>query len=215
MNRQNKTLGLDILIVGRGGGSLEDLWAFNEEMVARSIYKSEIPVISCVGHEVDYTISDFVSDLRAATPTAAAELVVKNKSDLREKLMHGYQGLLLAMDRLLSTFGNRLDDLKSNKIVSDPFFLVTEKMQILDELTSKLDWTFKNRIDRYRLKYEHMSARLNSLSPLNILARGYSFCTDSNTQLIVDANKLSLHDKVSVKLKKGGFSANVIKIEKN
>ena len=119
------------------------------------------------------------------------------------------------MQRLLHMSDGRLEIVKSNEAISDPFFIIKEKLLVIDELTLKLEESFKAGINCYKTEFKHLSSRLNSLSPLNILARGYSFCTDSNGRLINDSQRLSLNEEVSVKLRKGGFNANVIKIEEN
>jgi len=201
---------LDVLIVGRGGGSLEDLWPFNREIVARAIYNSRIPVISAVGHEIDYTIADFVADLRAPTPSAAAELVVTNKIELEKKI-------LLLTSKIRSSMKHELDRWMSEyrRLVESRIFLHPEELY----------WEFQQEIDYYLEKivswYGHFSdfqqERLNSLigkldvlSPLNILARGYSIAYKlPENEILKDISQVDLKDSVRIKLHRGEMICTV------
>ena len=201
---------IDVMIVGRGGGSIEDLWAFNEEVVARAIFKSEIPIISAVGHEVDFSISDFVSDVRAPTPSAAAELAVQDRLELNMKI-----GLLLK--RLYSDVINKINynNEKLQNIVNSYGFhkppdLVKQYQQRLDELTKTLERTQRHHIELLNEKVENLSQKLSVLAPTSILKRGYSICyqADDNT-IIKDIDQLSQDDKIKVKLYKGEILGTV------
>lgn len=199
----------DVLIVGRGGGSLEDLWAFNEETVARALYESKIPVISAVGHEVDYTIADFVADLRAATPSAAAELMAKSRLELEGHLDH----LVL---RLAGQMRNRLD-LCSERVngllrrLRSPQQLLTMQRQRQQELERRLQLAMRRRLHDNNRQLAALSDRLHSLSPLQTLARGYAIVLDGETGLAVrDAATLAAGDAVEIRFRTGRASATIV-----
>jgi len=182
---------VDVIIIGRGGGSLEDLWAFNEEVVARAIYDSKVPVISAVGHEIDWTISDFVADRRAATPSVAAEIVVPKKSDLVE----------------------RLDDIEK-KIKAFPLDIVMEYEQRLDDIEAGLGLRFRHYIELKEENFRLISEKLEILSPLGILARGYSISFKlPGKKVIKDTRSIKKGDLVETRLSKGSFRGRVEEIE--
>ncbi len=199
----------DVLIVGRGGGSLEDLWAFNEEAVARAIYGSRIPVISAVGHEVDYSIADFVADLRAATPSAAAELVARSRLELEGHLDH----LVL---RLAGQMRNRLD--LCHERVGGLLCRLRSPQQTLamhqnrrQELERRLQLAMRRQLHDGNRQLAALSDRLHSLSPLQTLARGYAIVLDGNTgQAVRDAATLSAGDVVEIRFHKGRASATIV-----
>jgi exodeoxyribonuclease VII large subunit len=253
----NRMRDVDVIIVGRGGGSLEDLWAFNEEAVARAIYNSKIPVISAVGHETDYTIADFVADLRAPTPSAAAELVVKNKRDLERSLNY-------LRSRLDSQVSNYLEDLRIHlthlkRSLAEPTRRIEDYLFRLDDLVNRsrrsLQWNIRRTSERcinlgqrlnlrspvYRLKtlesslletgrrlerdiklildvreqkLRAMMGKLESLSPLSILERGYSITRKlPSLQILRDADQASIGDQVEVKLHRGTLFCDVERTE--
>lgn len=193
---------VEVLIVGRGGGSLEDLWAFNEEIVARSIFASPVPVISAVGHEIDFTIADFVADLRAPTPTAAAEVVVPRRSELVEQVMHLEQRLLKCMRR-------RLDMAKDScrvlaRRLADPERKLRETQQRVDELSVDLVRRLRDRVRQLKDRLVLQGGRLDALSPLAVLDRGYSITHKLPAETIVkDAAALNHGDLVRVTFAKG------------
>jgi exodeoxyribonuclease VII large subunit len=193
---------VDVMIVGRGGGSLEDLWAFNEEIVARSIAASPVPVISAVGHEIDFTIADFVADLRAATPTAAAEIVVPRRSELVEQVMYLEQQLLRCMWR-------RLDMAKDNwrvlvRRLADPERKLRETQQRVDELSVNLVRRLRDRIRQLKDRLVQRSGRLDALSPLAVLDRGYCIAHKiPEEKLVKNAAALDVGDFVRVTFSKG------------
>ena len=193
---------VDVMIVGRGGGSLEDLWAFNEEIVARSIFASPVPVISAVGHEIDFTIADFVADLRAPTPTAAAEVVVPRRSELVEQVMCLEQQLLRCMRR-------RLDMAKDNwrvlvRRLADPERKLREIQQRVDELSVDLVRRLRDRMRQLKDGLVQQSGRLDALSPLAVLERGYSIAHKiPEEKLVKDAAALDVGDFVRVTFAKG------------
>ncbi len=193
---------IDVLIVGRGGGSLEDLWAFNEEIVARAIYNSRIPVISAVGHEIDFTISDFVADLRAPTPSAAAELVVKNKQDLLDNLSHLFLRLRNIIKGAIDTKRAYLRELI--RAVKNPAARISEYSQRIDELSMRLANSVRRYLDGLRKMADAEAGKLNALSPLAILSRGYSIAMKPpSMQIIKDAKDVQKGDEINIRLHKG------------
>jgi exodeoxyribonuclease VII large subunit len=188
---------IDVMIVGRGGGSLEDLWAFNEEVVARAIYHSEVPVVSAVGHEIDFTIADFVADRRAPTPTAAAEMVVPKKADLLEHLASMEQALRRGMERKIESERDNWRDLA--KRLSDPGRKLREHQQRLDELSVDLVRRFQDRLRQWRDELARATGRLEALSPLAVLQRGYGIAHKLPEERIVkDAATLNLGDRLRI-----------------
>ncbi|MCK4401817.1 exodeoxyribonuclease VII large subunit [bacterium] len=183
----NETGDMDVLIVGRGGGSMEDLWAFNEEIVARAIYNSNIPVISAVGHEIDFVISDFVADLRAPTPSAAAELVVGEMKQITQKIRDFQTRIISALTNNLSLYKQEIDD-----------------------FSERIDRTCSHILELLTERLANLSGKLNMLSPLATLSRGYSYTLKlPQRTLITDTRKVKPHDKVEVKLAKGAMICEV------
>ena len=202
------TTGVEVMIVGRGGGSLEDLWAFNEEVVARAIFACSVPVISAVGHEVDFTIADFVADQRAPTPTAAAEMVVPCKQDLLAELQ-------LIENQLLRCIQSKIDDAHEIcrglvKRLSDPGRKLREKQQHLDDLSADLQRRFSDRLNHFKERLGHESSRLTALSPLAVLDRGYSITHKVPDGAIVKtAEGLVVGDLVRITLAQGKATCRV------
>lgn len=191
----NRLGDIDVMIVGRGGGSLEDLWAFSEEIVARAIYGSKIPIISAVGHEIDFTIADFVADCRAPTPTAAAEMVVPRKAELWERLKGLDDRLTRGIEIKLETSRESFQALARR--LADPTRKLREKQQRLDELSVDLLRRFRDRLRRGRDRLARDSARLSALSPLAVLERGYSIAHKLPEEKIVkDASTLHVGDRL-------------------
>ncbi len=199
----NRLKGVDVLIVGRGGGSIEDLWAFNEEEVAVAIFESEIPVISAVGHETDFTIADFVSDMRAPTPSAAAEIVAPD-----------YREILYAADKMLDTMtdgierminGYALEILKREKVIAEfsPQKTIQFYSQLLDAFENKIENTIASKLDFYYNALSGYSARLEGTSPLKVLARGYAFIKDENGFNINSAHQVKKDDRITVVMSDG------------
>ncbi len=205
---------LDVLLVGRGGGSIEDLWAFNEEIVARAIAASKIPIISCVGHEIDYTIADYVADLRAPTPSAAAEIVVKSKEDLIHKIENYRIRLLQNVIQKLRFFKDKLERIKKTRIFSAPQVFYEDRIKMLLDIEKKLTITFKYSFEKKLNKINLLKEKLNLLSPQNILARGYSIVWKDN-KVIKDVKDLKKDDEVKVQLYKGEFISKVKLITNN
>lgn len=200
---------LDAMLVGRGGGSYQDLQAFNEESVARAVYESKIPVISCVGHETDLTIADFVADLRTPTPSAAAEIVVRNKADISEKVRTLGKRLTSCVKSVICLSEQKLFELASSRVLEKPEGIFELRLQQLDELRNALDETIHEKIadsDRVLL---HGIDKLRLLSPLDTLSRGYSICRKDDGAILRDSAQVSTGDKVNVALHKGSFSGRV------
>jgi exodeoxyribonuclease VII large subunit len=198
----NQNGAVDVIIVGRGGGSLEDLWAFNEEAVARAIYASTAPVISAVGHEIDFTIADFVADVRAPTPTAAAEMVLPLKADLVEqvRLLEGQLGknIKLKLDSLREASAGLA------KRLADPRRKLRENQQLLDEVSVALLRRFQDRLRQLKDHLARGSGRLEALSPLAVLERGYSITHKLPTEEIVkDAGSLATGDRLRITFARG------------
>ncbi|OGS18131.1 MAG: exodeoxyribonuclease VII large subunit [Elusimicrobia bacterium RIFOXYA2_FULL_50_26] len=201
---------IDVLLVGRGGGSYEDLWAFNEEIVARAIFESAIPVISCVGHEIDYTIADFVADLRAPTPSAAAELVVKNKFELVEKLTNLRQRLSQQMQFLITHYQQRITHAATSRALTRPQDIFAERMQEIDELLARLARAAAARMDSLEKDARRLAEKLHLLSPLSVLSRGYAICFDAvDNTVIKGIADVSAGAGVKVKLHDGEFVSDV------
>jgi len=192
----------DVMIVGRGGGSLEDLWAFNEEIVARAIYASTIPIISAVGHEVDFTIADFVADCRAPTPTAAAEMVLPLKSDLVERVASLQNALLRGIENKMQMAKNNWNALV--KRLTDPGRKLREHQQKLDETSVNLLRRFQDRLRQLKERLITDTGRLDALSPLAILRRGYSITHKlPEEEIVKDADVLTPGDRVRIRFAHG------------
>jgi len=210
IQRANHYGKIDLLIIGRGGGSLEELWAFNTEEVARAIAASYIPVVSAVGHEVDYTIADFVADLRAPTPSAAAELVIPVLNELQDGIRYYEEKLKQRIQNVLRTKKHKVEELMSNSALARPGWRVEQSRQNLDYLSTRLVegmtgfLTEKNGILRL------LSAKIDLLSPLNILGRGYSLAYDTEGKLIKKVRQTAAGDTLSVRLSDGTLICEVI-----
>ena len=200
----NKYRVADVIITGRGGGSIEDLWAFNDERVARAIYESELPVISAVGHEPDVTISDFVADLRAATPSNAAELVAPDMSELRDALRSAAARLDQAVDRGLSQRRAALTELSSRRVMQSPTGFIDQRRLELDSIRLRLDAAATGRLNRERQEFARLAAKLDALSPLKVLGRGYSIALDAEGRAVREAAQLKAGDKLDLRLSRGG-----------
>ena len=199
----------DLIITGRGGGSIEDIWAFNDERVARAIYESELPVISAVGHEPDVTIADFVADLRAATPSNAAELAVPDMSELREALSAARARLDQAVNRRLSERRKGLEELASRRVMQSPTGFIDQRRLELDSIRLRLDAAATARLGRERQEFSRLAAKLDALSPLKVLGRGYSIALDAGGRAVKDAGRLSPGERLELRFSKGSASCLV------
>ncbi len=204
---------LDLIILGRGGGSLEDLWPFNEECLARAIFKSQLPIVSAVGHEVDISVSDLVADLRAATPSEAGENTVPNKTDMETELLHLVKRLGQALFGQVESGKRKLDDMINRHVMRHPESLVQDKAQLADELLQKMDAGIKKNIDNNRQKTESLKGRLEALSPKKVLFRGYSITLGPDGKALTSAEKVQQGDIIDTFLKDGKLKSNVTGID--
>jgi len=206
---------IDVIISGRGGGSLEDLWAFNEEIVARSIYNSKIPVISAVGHEIDLTIADLVADKRALTPSEAGELVVPRRDLLIEKTEKFKTRLLKSLTGKLRLSKEKLDRIANSYVIRQPFDKFNRWQQRLDDLSQRLNLNITHALNSEREKLSGITGKLESLSPLNVLKRGYTITTkledNKSLRYITD---LSKGDKIKTNLSKGSIISEILSFER-
>jgi len=206
----NKRGDLDVLIVARGGGSIEDLWAFNEEVVARAIYASQTPVISAVGHETDFTIADFVADVRAPTPSAAAELVISRKAELSQRVDDLFSRLVSHMRYRAERSGERLRSLERHLRLLSPLERVKRQRERLRDGALALQSSMSHRLALWRGDLRTAAARLDSLSPLAILARGYSVCRRlPDLSILTRAASVAEGERVEVLLHQGGLICRV------
>jgi len=204
---------VDVLIVGRGGGSLEDLWAFNEEVVARAIYDSRIPVVSAVGHEIDFTITDFVADLRAPTPSAAAELVVPDAGELRSRLTGTVKFLRHALQRRIAHERLRLAGFRSSYGLRRPIDLVRQRRQRLDELAHLCSISLLTRLRRERLRAVNAAQRCRDLAPASVLERGYALCwREGDEAFLRSAEGLQPGETIMVQLAADRLASEIVGI---
>ncbi len=204
---------VDLLIVGRGGGSLEDLWAFNEELLVREVAASELPVISAVGHETDFTLCDFAADLRAPTPSAAAELAVPDTEELLSSLGHMDDRLSLAVSRRLARNRDRLGMLSSSRMLKDPRAFIDDKRMALAMDESALYARMERILASKRAEFQYKTAKVEALNPLAVVARGYSAVFDERGVLVKSVSQVKEGDGISFALTDGKVHARVEKIE--
>ncbi len=204
----NKMSDLDVLIVGRGGGSLEDLWAFNEEIVARAIYASKIPVVSAVGHQVDFTISDFVADVRAATPSAAAELVVPDRMEVTAGIASAMRVIRRAVGQNIDRLELELEKLSHHYALRQPLSLVDQKSQMVDELARRMESQTQFYVETVENKLSAFTKHLNALSPAAVLARGYAIVEDSRG-IVSSVRKLNIGDQATIRLSDGTLDSQI------
>ncbi len=222
---------VDVIILGRGGGSIEDLWAFNEEIVARAVYNAKKPIVSAVGHEIDFTICDFVADLRAPTPTGAAELVVPSKLEIQKYLSDYNSRLLSVITSKISTYKTTLKKLESSYILNNPKSMYEVEEQKLDSILEKLGSLMGHTLEKSKLKLENLTKnitpnilykleknkshletleqKLELLNPENILKKGYSL-TIKDGKIITNASELKDGDTITTKLSIGTINSKVI-----
>ena len=199
----------DLIIVGRGGGSMEDLWAFNDERVARAIYDSEIPVISAVGHEPDVTIADFVADVRAATPSHAAQIAVPDQGELLEKLQSARLHMARSQSKRLELLRRRLEALAAKRVLTDPLAVLQDKRMLLAHLQKNLGYAAEARLAVPRRRLEGLAAALDAMSPLKVLGRGFAVAADENGQILRRAADAAPGDRVRVTLAEGRLDCRV------
>ena len=206
MNERNLA---DIIIVARGGGSLEDLWPFNEEIVARAIYNSELPVISAVGHETDFSISDFVADLRAPTPSAAAELAVPDIDELKIKLNSYNNRYKVALKKQLEYKRLKYEKCMTRRVFKEPLQRINESYLHVDTQEKNIENKFKLKIMQKRSEFQNVVEKIDALSPLKTLSRGYSIM-EKNGKIIKSKKELNIGDEVNIKLYEGTTKAKII-----
>ena len=202
----------DVIILARGGGSLEDLWPFNEEIVARAIFDSKTPIVSAVGHETDFTISDFVADLRAPTPSAAAELVVPNVKDIILKLKEYESRQKIALNRKIQIMKLRYEKCLNSKVFKEPLQKINERYMMLDIKVRQMESYINQKYINEKAKAIKLIAKLDALSPLKTLSRGYSIIT-LNGKTIKEAKYLKKDDEINIKLFDGQVNAKILKKE--
>lgn len=209
---------IDVLIVGRGGGSLEDLWPFNEEVVARAIFASEIPIISAVGHEIDFSIADFVADLRAPTPSAAAELAVRDRVDLSEGIKNNMSRVYQILFERIAHYKEKVTHLQNSYALRRPSDVIKQHQQRLDELVRSIEIQFQHVINSQKQEVASLQKQLISLSPDSILKRGYALCfKDQDGKLVKNTSDVSIDDHVKIQFYRGQLKSKVKEIfpEKN
>lgn len=205
---------IDIIITGRGGGSIEELFAFNDELLARTIYNMNTPVVSAVGHETDFTIADFVADLRAPTPSAAAEMITPELEKLQEDLNSKFTKLNRNYAFLMEMYNRNLDYIKKDLKYYNPLNQIKDKYQILDDLLRNLLNHMDRNITDNKNKIDNLYSKINYLSPISSLNRGYTIILDKNDNLISETEQLSVNDEFNLILKDGMIEAKVVKINK-
>lgn len=205
----------DLLIVGRGGGSIEDLWAFNEEVVARAIYASEIPVISAVGHEPDVTISDFVADLRAATPSNAAELAVPDRDALVQTLDSMAGSMAAAMERQLKAARRQLSVLSDSAALKSADGYLLQRRKSLEILQNRIISAQNHNIHRSKQRYIGLTAKLDAMSPLKVLTRGYAMTQDGSGNVVRSVKQVAAGDRITVSLSDGQLDAQIAEVKES
>ena len=205
----NKHKIADIIITGRGGGSIEDLWAFNDERVARAIYDSELPVISAVGHEPDVTISDYVADVRASTPSNAAEVAVPNAADMRELLENLGIRQSQAVRKKLMTISSKLEELKKRRVLQTPMAYVDSKRAELDYVKDKFIAAADRSNSEKRRDFVRLAASLDAMSPLKVLGRGYAIAADIRGELVRSIDDVKPDDKLRLCVNDGIIKCRV------
>ncbi len=205
----------DLIITGRGGGSMEDLWAFNDERVARAIYASDIPVISAVGHEPDVTISDYVADLRAATPSNAAELAVPDQMELRKRLQAMQTSMQQSVQKTVKLGRQRLGALAEKRVLQSPFGYLEDRRMLLDFLSTRLRSAQQSKLQASRQRFVRVTAALDAMSPLKVLSRGYSMVTSEDGAIIREARSVSEGQTIHIELCSGSLRAAVTQIQED
>lgn len=209
------SMNLDVIIVGRGGGSIEDLWAFNEEIVAEAIFNAHTPIISAVGHETDFTIADFVADLRAPTPSAAAELAVADISIIEQRI-EGYRLMLLSLiNQAVDNKRNIIDNYSMKLKYLNPLSKVNERRIYLDTQKDKMDYIFTKRLREYRHRLEIYASRLHGVSPLEKLGQGYSYTENQSGKNVTSVKDIQKGELITVTIKDGTIISEVQEVKYN
>lgn len=212
VNLFNSERAADVIIIGRGGSSIEDLWEFNDEGLARAVYNSEIPVISAVGHETDFTICDFVADMRAPTPSAAAELAVPDANELRYALSALKNRMFLNVSSGIADRRSRLEYLTSKGALKSPDEMLSNRSQRLDTAFSKMLSSYENRIGGKKVEFISAATALSKLDPMSVLMRGFAFVSDKNGKNVYSSQALAKGDKINVRFHDGSAVCEVKEI---
>lgn len=212
VNMFNSERAADVIIIGRGGGSIEDLWEFNDEGLARAVYNSEIPVISAVGHETDFTICDFVADMRAPTPSAAAELAVPDANELQYALSALKNRMFLNVSSGIADRRSRLEYLTSKGALKSPDEMLSNRSQRLDTALSKMLSSYENRIGGKKVEFISAATALSKLDPMSVLMRGFAFVSDKNGKNVSSSQALAKGDKINVRFHDGSAVCEVKEI---
>lgn len=212
VNMFNSERAADVIIIGRGGGSIEDLWEFNDEGLARAVYNSEIPVISAVGHETDFTICDFVADMRAPTPSAAAELAVPDANELQYALSALKNRMFLNVSSGIADRRSRLEYLTSKGVLKSPDEMLSNRSQRLDTAFSKMLSSYENRIGGKKVEFISAATALSKLDPMSVLMRGFAFVSDKNGKNVYSSQALAKGDKINVRFHDGSAVCEVKEI---
>jgi exodeoxyribonuclease VII large subunit len=205
----NKWRVADVIITGRGGGSIEDLWAFNDERVARAIYDSEIPVISAVGHEPDVTIADFVADARASTPSNAAEIVVPDQSELSRRLASFADRMEQSERTRLEKLSKHLEELSQKRVLRDPMAFIADKRMLLDYTQQNLASLAREQMGQRQRQFASLCAALEAMSPLKVLSRGYAMARSAAGDVVRSAADVNTGDQIDVVLGQGSLVCTV------
>ncbi len=212
VNLFNSERAADVIIIGRGGGSIEDLWEFNDEGLARAVYNSDIPVISAVGHETDFTICDFVADMRAPTPSAAAELAVPDSNELQYALSALKNRMFLNVSSGIADRRSRLEYLTSKGALKSPDEMLSNRSQRLDTAFSKMLSSYENRIGGKKVEFISAATALSKLDPMSVLMRGFAFVSDKNGKNVYSSQALAKGDKINVRFHDGSAVCEVKEI---
>lgn len=212
VNLFNSERAADVIIIGRGGGSIEDLWEFNDEGLARAVYNSEIPVISAVGHETDFTICDFVADMRAPTPSAAAELAVPDANELQYALSAFKNRMFLNVSSEIADRRSRLEYLTSKGVLKSPDEMLSNRSQRLDTAFSKMLSSYENRIGGKKVEFISAATALSKLDPMSVLMRGFAFVSDKSGKNVYSSQALAKGDKINVRFHDGSAVCEVKEI---
>ncbi len=207
--QDSPTQGVDVIIIGRGGGSMEDLWVFNDERLARAIAASDIPVVSAVGHEVDFTICDFVADLRAATPSAAAELTVPDANAMLRRLDDLSERLIRPVQHQISRYTTLLDRLASSGVLTSPEFILQRRGEALAGMARRLTQGADRYVERASQELARLSSQLEALSPLSVLGRGYTLAQNREGKVVTSVHDVTEGDKLHLRLADGVIDATV------
>lgn len=212
VNLFNSERAADVIIIGRGGGSIEDLWEFNDEELARAVYNSDIPVISAVGHETDFTICDFVADMRAPTPSAAAELAVPDANELQYALSALKNRMFLNVSSGIADRRSRLEYLTSKGALKSPDEMLSNRSQRLDTAFSKMLSSYENRIGGKKVEFISAATALSKLDPMSVLMRGFAFVSDESGKNVYSSQALAKGDKINVRFHDGSAVCEVKEI---